>query len=85
MVKLHSPNLNTVLMVEEFLKKNSDKPMKISQIKEGLPKKIMHQTLLQILNYLQVSGKIIIGTKGVLWIFTERKELDRLIGEGMEI
>ena len=83
--KIHSPNLSTVLMVEEFLKENRDVPIKISEIKEKLPKKVMHQTLLQILDYLQISGKILIGTKGVLWIFTERKELGKLIGEGLEI
>ena len=85
MKKTHSPNLNTVIMVEEFLKKHSDAPIKVSEIKGRLPKKVMHQTLLQILNYLQLSGKILIGTKGILWVFTERKELDRLIGEGLEI
>ena len=85
MKKIHSPNLNTVIMIEEFLKKHRDAPMKISEIKEKIPKKVMHQTLLQIFNYLQLSGKILIGTKGILWVFTERKELDKLIGEGLEI
>ena len=82
---VHSPTLNTVLMVEDFLKKHRDMPMKISDIKKQLPKQVMHQTLLHILDYLQLSGKIIIGTKGVLWIFTERKNLDKLIKEGLEI
>ena len=62
-------------MVEEFLKKHRDAPMKVSEIKEKIPKKVMHQTLLQIFNYLQLSGKILIGTKGILWIFTEEIQL----------
>ena len=79
----HSPTLNTILMVEEVLKKND--LITLAELKIKLPKKVMHQTLLQILDYLQFSGKIIIGTKGVLWIFTERKELNELIKRGTEV
>jgi len=46
------PNLNTVLMVEEFLENNRDIPLKISEIRKKLPKQIMHQTLKIILIYL---------------------------------
>ena len=42
-------------------------------------------TLIQILDYLQLSGKIIIGTKGILWVFAERKELNELIKRGTEV
>ncbi len=80
----HSPNLTTVLMVEEILKE-SEEVMTLAELKRKLPKKVMHQTLLQILDYLQLSGKIIIGTKGILWVFTPRKELDELIKRGTEI
>ena len=79
----HSPTLNTILMVEEVLKKND--LITLAELKTKLPKKVMHQTLLQILDYLQFSGKIIIGTKGILWIFTERKELIELIKRGTEV
>ncbi len=80
----HSPNLNTVLMVEDILKE-AEEVMTLAELKRRLPKKVMHQTLLQILDYLQLSGKIIIGTKGILWVFTPRKELDELIRRGTEI
>lgn len=80
----HSPTLNTVLMVEETLKQIGE-VITIAELKRRLPKKIMHQTLISILDYLQMSGKIIIGTKGILWIYTERKELDELIKKGTEI
>ncbi len=80
----HSPTLNTVLMVEETLK-NSGELLTIAELKRRLPKQVMHQTLLQILDYLQLSGKILIGTKGILWIFAERKELSDLIKRGTEI
>lgn len=80
----HSPNLNTVLMVEDILKEAGE-ILTLAELKRRLPRKVMHQTLLQILDYLQMSGKIIIGTKGILWVFTERKELDKLIKRGTEI
>jgi hypothetical protein len=80
----HSPTLNTVLMVEEVLKKQGE-PVKISKLKKLLPRKVMHNTLITILNYLQLSGKIIIGTKGVLWVFTERKEINKLLKRGIEL
>ena len=80
----HSPNLNTVLMVEEILKE-ANEIITVAELKRRLPKKVMHQTLLQILDYLQLSGKIIMGTKGILWIFTERKEIEELIKKGTEL
>ena len=80
----HSPTLNTVLMVEDVLK-GAGEVISIAELKRRLPKKVMHQTLLNVLDYLQMSGKIVIGTKGVLWIFAERKELDALIKSGTEL
>jgi len=68
-------------MVEETLKKSGEL-MTIAELKKRLPKQVMHQTIIQILDYLQLSGKIIIGTKGILWIYTERKELNELIRRG---
>ncbi len=81
---IHSPTLNTVLMVEDVLKKVGE-PISTAELKKRLPKQVMHDTLIHILDYLQYSGKIIIGTKGILWIFTERKELNKLIQGGLEI
>lgn len=63
------PNLSTVLMVENYLKKNSSVPIKISKLKEKLPKKVMHSTLKLVLEYLFISGKIIYGSKGIQWIY----------------
>ena len=79
----HSPTLNTILMVEETLKNND--LMTLAELKRKLPKQVMHQTLLQILDYLQLSGKIVIGTKGILFVYSERKELNELIKRGTEV
>ena len=73
------PNLNTVLMVEDFLKKKRDLPLKISEIKKHLPKQVMHQTLLIILEYLWKSGKIIYGPKGIQWIYSEPAHLRNML------
>ena len=80
----HSPTLNTVLMVEEVLK-DAGELITVADLKRKLPKKVMHQTLLRVLDYLQFSGKIIIGTKGILWVFAQRKELEDLISKGTEV
>ncbi|MBS3100289.1 hypothetical protein J4463_03705 [Candidatus Pacearchaeota archaeon] len=79
------PNLNTVLMVEEFLKKNRDIPMKISEMKKRLPKQIMHQTLVIILEYLWRSGKIIYGPKGIQWIYSEPDHLRKMLENALEV
>ena len=80
----HSPTLNTVLMVEEFIRE-SKQAIGIAKIKKSLPKRIMHSTLIQILEYLEQSGKILFTSKGIVWIFTERKELERLKNKGLEL
>ncbi len=82
--KEHSPTLNTVLMVEDVLKK-SQEMIKVAELKRRLPKKVMHSTLMQILDYLQISGKILISTKGIVWIYMPREQIEQMIQRGIEI
>ncbi len=79
------PNLSTVLMVEDFLKKNRDMPIKITELKQKLPKQVMHQTLQIILEYLFGSGKIIYGPKGIQWIYSEPEHLRKMMENALEI
>jgi len=79
------PNLNTVLMVEDFLKEHKDMPMKLSDIKKKLPKQVMHQTLQVILEYLWKSGKIIYGPRGVQWIYSEPQHLKKMFEDILEV
>ncbi|MBI5228247.1 hypothetical protein HY988_06670 [Candidatus Micrarchaeota archaeon] len=81
---MHSPTLNTVVMVESVLQKAKE-ILKISELKRRLPKKVMHSTLIQILDYLQGSGKILITTKGVVWIYRPSTELEKLKAGGLEL
>ena len=80
----HSPTLNTVLMVEDVLREAGE-PITVAELKRRLPKKVMHQTLIQILDYLQFSGKIMIGTKGVIWIYNPNPNLRKAISTGLEL
>lgn len=81
---IHYPNLKTVLMVEQTLKK-ANHLMTREELKASLPTKIMHQTLNVILQYLEDSGKIIDGRKGILWIYNPSPKLDKAIKEGVEL
>lgn len=79
------PNLNTVLVVEDFLKNNRDIPIKVSELKKQLPKQIMHQTLIIILEYLWRSGKIIYGPRGIQWIYSEPEHLRKMFKKSLEV
>jgi len=66
---IHYPQLDTVLMVEEFIRKNSGEYKK-RQLWEHLPKKVMYQTFCVIFDYLMESGKIVTDKEGyVVWIW----------------
>lgn len=82
---LRYPNLSTILMVENFLKKHRDVPISLAQLKVKLPKQIMHQTLKVILNYLWRSGKIIYGPRGIQWIYSEPEHLKSMMEDTLEI
>ncbi len=73
----HSPTLDTVLMVEKTLQ-DAKEVIKVAELKRRLPRKVMHQTLLQVLDYLQASGKILITTKGVVWTYTPKDMMEKL-------
>mgnify|MGYP001592551155 CR=1 FL=1 len=75
---LHYPRLDTMLMVEEVLK-NADTAMSKSELMRRLPKQIMRQTLLVILDYLEKRGMIMIGKKGILWIQNDNPKMRKLI------
>lgn len=80
----HSPTLNTVLMVEKALAKAGG-PINVAELKKRLPRKVMHSTLLQVLDYLQESSKILIGTKGIVWIFAPRAEIEAMKKRGLRV
>ncbi|MFH1545023.1 MAG: hypothetical protein ABIE23_02975 [archaeon] len=81
---LHYPTLKTVLAVEDVLK-NSKGLLNREEIKERLPTKIHHQTLNLILEYLEESGKIFIGKKGILWTYNESPKFKKLLEKSIQV
>ncbi len=75
---IHSPTLNTILMVEAVLEDNEGSFLSIPQLKEKLPKKVNHNTLMQILAYLEESNKISVSLKGVTWTHSMSRKLQRI-------
>jgi hypothetical protein len=66
---LHYPQLDTVLMVEDFIRENSGE-FKKKSLWQNLPKKMMYQTFCVIINYLEESHKIARDKQGVIgWIW----------------
>ena len=60
-----SPTLETVLMVERTIDKYSGE-FNRTELWKKLPKKVMWQTYLVILDYLQSINKIVISKDGIL-------------------
>lgn len=83
-VLLHSPTLDSVLMVEKTIQEHSQEFGKY-QLWKKLPKKMMYQTFQVILDYLESSGKIIIDKEGIV-IWTHNPEgIRKLLAKGVKI
>ena len=66
---IHYPQLDTVLMVEEFIHKHSGEYKK-KALWQNLPKKMMYQTYQIIFDYLLDSGKIAQDSEDkICWIW----------------
>lgn len=62
---LHQPKLDTIKMVEEFIKEHSGEYKKRA-LWEHLPKKMMYQTYCVIIDYLLESNKIAMDREGTI-------------------
>ena len=66
---LRYPRLDTVLMVEDFIKKH-DGEFKKRKLWESLPKKMMYQTFCVVIDYLLYSNKISIDSnRKIGWLY----------------
>ena len=74
---LHSPTLNTILMIEAVLEDNEGKYLAIPELKKQLPKQVNHNTLMQVLAYLEESNKISVSLKGITWTHKLSRKLSR--------
>ena len=82
-VTVHSPTLESILMVEKAAKKHSGIYGKY-QLWKKLPKKMMYQTFQTILNYLVESNKIVIDDDKIIWIW-DPEGIKKLIDQGLII
>ena len=81
----HSPTLNTVLMVEDTLKNMEDSVISIAELKRRLPRQVNHNTIMVILEYLEMSNKILMTIRGITWIHNPNPNLQKAIAEGLEL
>lgn len=81
---LHSPTLESVIMVEKTIQKYSQECGKY-QLWKKLPKKMMYQTFQTILDYLENSGKIMIDKDGcIIWTYNP-EQIRKLISQGVKL
>ncbi len=78
---LHYPRLDTVLMVEEKIKKTK-KYLGKMELWKKLPRQVQYQTFIFIIDYLEESRKIMITKdKKIVWIFADSLKARKLIRE----
>ncbi len=82
---MHSPTLNTVLMVEDVIKNSGESVITVAQLKRKLPRQINHNVLKVILEYLEESNKIAVTMKGITWIHNHNPNLRRAIRSDLEL
>ena len=81
----HFPTLNTVIMVEETLKNMDNSVISVAELKRKLPRQVNHNTLKLILEYLELSNKIVVTMKGITWIHNPNPNLQKAITRGLEL
>ena len=81
--KIHYPQLDTILMVEEAIQK-MNYPKK-TELWKALPKKVMYQTFCIIIDYLEESGKIMIDKDGkIIWTWNP-KMIKKIKSSGVKL
>lgn len=65
---LHYPRLDTIIMVEETIRKLNYYPTK-TELWRALPKKVMYQTFCMIIDYLLSLNKIIMNDDQIVWVW----------------
>lgn len=84
---MHSPKLDTVLMVEKQLTellRSRDYPTK-TQLWKSLPKGMEYQTFKQIMDYLEASNKIIYKDEKIVWVAADNPKLKELFEKSVRL
>ena len=66
-----SPTLETVLMIERFIEEHSGE-FNRTELWKKLPRKVMWQTFVVVINYLEKSNKILVKEEKIIWIWNPR-------------
>ncbi len=69
-------------MVEDVLQK-ADLAISKNELLRRLPKQTMRQTLNVILDYLEERGLIMVGERGVLWVYNENPKMKKVLKESV--
>jgi hypothetical protein len=84
---MHSPKLDTVLMVEKQivdLLKKAEYPTRMG-LWRSLPKGMEYQTFKQVLDYLEASNKIIYKDDRVVWVAADNPKLKQLFERDVKL
>lgn len=82
---MHSPTLETILMVESAIKESNLPPSKV-QLWRSLPRKMMYQTFVGVLDYLEASNKIVYdGKRRIVWVAVDNPKLEALIRASVKL
>ena len=69
---LRYPRLDTVVMIEETIRKSKE-DLTVTSLWKRLKKKVMWQTYLTTLDYLEYSGKILVDKeKNIVWVWNPK-------------
>ncbi|MFH1225047.1 MAG: hypothetical protein V1676_04550 [Candidatus Diapherotrites archaeon] len=80
---LHYPRLDTVIMIEDAIKKADNYPGRTALWKK-LPKKVMYQTYKVAIDYLIRSRKVMLTKDDKLvWVFADTPKARKLIAESV--
>jgi hypothetical protein len=72
-----------MLAIEKLLHE-SHETLTFSQVKHRLNRNLTPGALREVLHYLEANGKILIGKKGITWIYTEQADLDAMLLHGLD-
>ena len=81
-VSVHSPRLDTVLLIEDTIRKSA-RDLTRTGLYHVLKGRVMYQTLKVVLEYLEKSNKITYSGNKIVWIFTNEK-LDKAVSRARE-
>lgn len=70
--------------IDKFLISREDIPISKSEIFNRLPN-IPKENITKRLNELEAENKIIIGSKGIQWIYSNEKKLNKMLCNCLEV